>query len=170
MNKVWLRDYTKSRGLRIIPSPIVVKIKLSGAMYMKKMLLISLFSLFLAACADKEQYEEVVLEEMKKEQDVKDYKIDPEYMAKCVIDTTYQRMPGLFAFDPDRLQAYRNYAKMLKMSLSKDPQKTLAELRKDFGSPEELSKAHSVYTESIMDCYTAILHESDPGEGDKLPG
>jgi hypothetical protein len=128
---------------------------------MKKMLLILLMPLFVVACADKNQYEEVVLEEMKKEQDVKDYKIDPAHMAKCVIDTTYQRMPGLFAFDPDRLAAYRNYAKMLKMSMAKDPQKTLDELRKDFGSPDELAKAHSVYTESIMDCYTAILHEHE---------
>ncbi len=143
---------------------------LSGVMYMKKKLLVLLFPLLLAACADKQQYEEVVLEEMKKEQDVKDYKIDPAYMAKCVIDTTYQRMPGFFAFDPDRLQAYRNYSKMLKMSLAKDPQKTLAELRKDFGSPQELAKAHSVYTESIMDCYTAILHEKDPEEQAKTPG
>ncbi len=134
---------------------------------MKIKLLTLLLSLFLVACADKRQYEEVVLEEMKKEQDVKDYKIDPAHMAKCVIDTTYQRMPGLFAFDPDRLQAYRNYAKMLKMSLAKDPQKTLEELRKDFGSPQELANAHSVYTESIMDCYTAILHESDSEDKSK---
>ena len=62
----------------------MVIIKLSGAKYMKKMLLILLLPLFLASCADKAQYEEVVLEEMKKEQDVKDYKIDPAYMAKCV--------------------------------------------------------------------------------------
>jgi len=142
-----------------------------GVVYMKiKLLFLLLLPFFLAACADKQEYEKVVLEEMKKEQDVKDYKIDPAYMAKCVIDTTYQRMPGFFAFDPDRMQAYRNYAKMLKMSLSKDPKKTLEELRKDFGSPEELSKAHSVYTESIMDCYTAILHESDTEENPKTAG
>ncbi|WP_411727360.1 hypothetical protein [Methyloglobulus sp.] len=131
---------------------------------MKKQLLIFLLPLFLVACVDKDQYEQVVLEEMKKEQDVKDYKIDPAYMAKCVIDTTYKRMPGFFAFDPDRMAAYHNYAKMLKMSMTKDPQKTLDELRKDFGSPQELAKAHSVYTESMMDCYTAILHEGDAEE------
>ncbi len=134
---------------------------------MKIKLLILLLSLFLVACADKQQYEEVVLEEMKKEQDVKDYKIDPSHMAKCVIDTTYQRMPGFFAFDSERLQAYRNYTKMLKMSLSKDPQKTLEELRKEFGSPQELAKAHSVYTESLMDCYTAIMHETDSEDKSK---
>lgn len=131
---------------------------------MKKKLLIILLPLFLVACADKEHYEQVVLEEMEKEQDVKDYKIDPKYMAKCVIDTTYLKMPGFFVFDPNRLTAYRNYAKMLTMAKAEDPKKTLEELRKEFGSPEELSKAHTNYTESIMDCYTAILHEGDSGE------
>jgi hypothetical protein len=116
------------------------------------------------ACADKEHYEQVVLEEMKKEQDVKDYKIDPKYMAKCVIDTTYQRMPGFFALDPDRLQAYRSYAKMLMVTTQKDPKKAFDDLKKEFGSSEEIAKAHSLYTESVMDCYTAILHDLDPEE------
>ena len=97
---------------------------------MNKKLLILLLPLFVVACADKEHYEQVVLEEMKKEQDVKDYKIDPAYMAKCVIDTTYQRMPGFFALDPDRLQAYRSYTKMLTVTTLKDPKKRLMNLRK----------------------------------------
>ena len=59
---------------------------------------------------------------------------------------------------------------MLKLSLANDPKKTLEELRKDFGSPEELSEAHSVYTESVMDCYTAILHETDTEEKPKTAG
>jgi hypothetical protein len=128
---------------------------------MKKLLLILLLPLFVVACADKQQYEKAVLEEMEKEQEIKEYKIEPSHMAKCVIDTTYLKMPGLFVFDPDRLQAYRNYAKMLTLNKSKDPKKTFEELRKDFGSPEALAKARTNYTESIMDCYTAIMHEQD---------
>jgi hypothetical protein len=148
----------KVSEMRIMKPYLVVKIS-SGAMYMNKKLLILLLPLFIVACADKEHYEQVVLEEMKKEQDVKDYKIDPAYMAKCVIDTTYQRMPGFFALDPDRLQAYRSYAKMLTVTSVKDPKKAFDDLKKEFGSSQELAKAHSLYTESIMDCYTAILHE-----------
>ncbi len=141
-----------------------MRVNQDGICNMKKKLFILLLSLFVVACADKDHYEQIVLEEMKKEQDVKDYKIDPAYMAKCVIDTTYQRMPGLFAFDPDRMQAYRSYAKMLTVTTVKDPQKALEELKKEFGSSQELAKAHSQYTESVMDCYTAILHEHEPDE------
>ena len=115
--------------------------------------------LFLLGCSDKLKYEQAVLEDMQKDKDVLDYKIEPEHMAKCVIDTTYGKMPGFFPFDPNRLTAYRNYTKMLTLSKSSDPKKTLEELRKDFGSPQELAKAHSIYTESLMDCMSAIVQE-----------
>jgi len=128
---------------------------------MKKLLLISLSALLLPACADKNQYEQAVLEQMQKEQDIKDYKITPEYMTKCVVETTSQKMPGLFPFDPKRLTAYRNYTKMLMLSKSSDPKKTLEELRTDFGSAKDLAEAHTNYTESLMECYSAVISESE---------
>ena len=128
---------------------------------MKKLLLISLSALLLPACADKNQYEQAVLEQMQKEQDIKDYKITPEYMAKCVVDTTSQNMPGIFAFDPARMTAYRNYAKMLTLSKSEDPKIMLETLRNDFGSAKALGDAHNNYTESLMECYSAMISESE---------
>ena len=137
------------------------KSSINGKSPMKKLLLISLSSLLLPACADKNQYEQAVLEQMKKEQDIKDYKIAPEYMTKCIVDTTSQNMPGVFVFDPKRLMAYRNYTKMLTLTDSPDPKKTLEELRNDFGSAKELADAHTNYTESIMECYSAVISESE---------
>jgi hypothetical protein len=128
---------------------------------MKKLLLISLSVLLLPACADKKQYEQAVLEQMRKEQDLKDYKITPEYMAKCVVDTTAQNMPGVFPLDPNRMTAYRNYAKMLTLTSSADPKKAMEELRSDFGSAQALSDAHNNYTESLMECYSAVISESE---------
>ena len=128
---------------------------------MNKLLLIALSALLVSACADKKQYEQAVLEQMQKEQDIKDYKIAPELMTKCVVDTTSAKMPGAFGLDPKRLTAYRNYAKMLNLTNSEDPKKTLEELRHDFGTPKELSEAHANYTESLMNCYTAILAETE---------
>lgn len=128
---------------------------------MKKLLLISLSALLLPACADKNQYEQAVLEQMQKEQDVKDYKIPPEEMTKCVVDMTSDNMPGIFAFDPKRMTAYRNYTKMLTLSKAEDPKKTLEELRNDFGSAKDLADAHTNYTESLMDCLSVILIKSE---------
>ena len=134
---------------------------------MKKLLLISLSALLLPACADKNQYEQAVLEQMKKEQDIKDYKITPEYMTKCVVETTSQNMPGIFALDPKRLMAYRNYTKMLTLTKSADPKKTLEELRTDFGSAKDLAEAHTNYTESLMECYSAVISESEEAAKEK---
>ena len=134
---------------------------------MKKLLLISLSALLLPACADKKQYEQAVLEQMQKEQDLKDYKITPEYMTKCVVDTTAQNMPGIFPLDPNRLTAYRNYTKMLALTKSADPKKTLEELRNDFGSAQALSDAHNNYTESLVECYSAVISESEESVKEK---
>lgn len=128
---------------------------------MKKLLLISLSALLLPACADKNQYEQTVLEQMQLEKDVKDYNLSPERMAKCVVETSSSHMPGIFALDPKRLTAYRNYTKMLTLSSSKDPKKTLEELRTAFGSPKDLAEAHANYTESMMDCFSVVINESE---------
>lgn len=136
---------------------------------MKKILLIAISALLVTACAEKGEYEDAVLEEMKKEQDVKDYKIDPEKMAQCVVDTTTKNMPGYFEFDPDRRTAYKNYTKMLTLMKASDPKKTLEELRHDFGSPKALADAHNNLTESMMNCYSAIMVQSEPDAKDNEP-
>ncbi len=128
---------------------------------MKKLLLISLSALLLPACADKNQFEQTVLEQMQLEKDIKDYKLSPERMAKCVIDTVSNNMPGVFALDPKRLTAYRNYTKWLTLSSSKDPKKTIEELNADFGSAKEFAEARTNYTESQMDCLSALIGESE---------
>lgn len=128
---------------------------------MKKLLLISLFALLLPACADKNQFEQTVLEQMQLEKDIKDYKLSPERMAKCIVDTASNNMPGIFALDPKRLMAYRNYTKWLTLSSSKDPKKTIEELNADFGSPKEFAEARTNYTESQMDCLSALIGESE---------
>lgn len=134
---------------------------------MKKLLLISLSALLLPACADKNQYEQAVLEQMQKEQDIKDYKITPEYMTKCVVEKTAENMPGVFPLDPARMTAYRNYAKMLTLDKSTDPKKTLDELRTEFGSPKGLAEAHNNYTESLVECYSVVISKSEDAAKEK---
>ena len=137
---------------------------------MKKKLLILLCALSLVACADKNQYEQAVLEQMQKEQDVKDYKIPPEDMMKCVVAQTSEKMPGVFAFDPTRLTAYRNYAKMLALTTPKDPKSTvdqkavMEQLKTDFGSPQAFTEAHNNYMESVVECYSVVISKSEDAE------
>ena len=142
-------------------------------LYMKKQLLIALSVLLLPACADKEQYQQAVVEQiqkdqqLQKEQHVKDYAMEPGHLAKCVVDTSSKNMPGIFPLDPARLTAYRNYTKMLTLSKSADPKKTLEELRTDFGSAKALAEANANFTESMLDCYAALVSETEEDIKDK---
>ncbi len=115
----------------------------------------------LSACAEKEQYEQAVFARMQNEQDLKDYKIDPEKITKCIVDTSSKNMPGSFPLATERLAAYLNYAKMLNLNSAEDKQKTLEELGVLFGSPKELANAHSNYTESVMNCIATVTSQSN---------
>ncbi len=134
---------------------------------MKKILLICASALFLTACADKEAYEQAVLEEMKVDKDLADYKITPEKMTECVVKMSSENMPGSFSLDPVRLTAYQNYTKMLSMRTVEDKSGMLEELRTIFGSPAELVAARSNYTTSVMDCMATILMGSESAEKEK---
>jgi hypothetical protein len=123
---------------------------------MKKILVI-LIVMLMFGCAEKTEYEQAVLEEVTREKDIKDYKIQPEKMVECVVATSSKDMPGLIPIDPQRRQAYVNYTKMLKLNTSGDPKKTLEDLRNDFGSPKALAEAHANYAESVVECLSGLV-------------
>lgn len=124
-------------------------------------ILAGLAMLTLVGCAEKQEYEQAVLEQMKVEKDLKDYNIEPEKMTECVVATSSKKMPGLFVLDPERLTAYKNYAKMIELNKSSDPKKTLDELRTSFGSPRGLADAHSNYTESVVECVSGLVTSTE---------
>lgn len=133
---------------------------------MKKIILL-LSVLLLTACADKEQYQQAVLAKMEKEQDVKDYKIDPKDMTQCVIQQTEQTMPGVFRFAPERLMAYRNYARMLNVETTNDPKAELAQLSQEFGSAQALAKARSDYNNAVVECLSTTVTNTEEKDQDK---
>ncbi|MCK9607692.1 MAG: hypothetical protein M0R33_14720 [Methylomonas sp.] len=126
---------------------------------MKKVRLVSVImvTMILAGCSEKTQYEQAVLQQMQQDKDIKDYHIAPEKMVQCVVMTSSKDMPGMIPIDPMRKQAYKNYTRMLTLTESEDPKKTLEELRKDFGSPKALAEAHANYAESVVECMSGLV-------------
>lgn len=127
-----------------------------------KKIVIGFVLMLLAGCAEKQQYEAAVLEQMKQDKDIKDYKLEVDTMTECVVTESSKKMPGLFAFDPEKLTAYKNYTKMLEMNKSQDIKKALEELREQFGSAKNLAEAHASYTESVMYCIAGLLTSTEP--------
>jgi hypothetical protein len=137
---------------------------------MKKILLLSLTALLLTGCSDKKNYTAAVLAEIERDQkteSAKDYKVPADKMADCIVEASSKNMDGIFAFDPARLTAYRNYTKMLTLTQSTDPKKTLDELRDEFGSAKKLMEARSNYTESELECLTLFVANTDTEEAAK---
>jgi hypothetical protein len=128
---------------------------------MKKLLFLCGAVLFLSGCQERTAYEQAVMEQIKNEQDVKDYKLDPEVITRCIVDLSSANMDGIFNYDPRRLEAYRSYAKMLTLKDSKNPQQVMQELRTEFGSPKGLAEAHRNYTESTMNCFASLIMSSE---------
>lgn len=135
----------------------------------KKLLFIALTTLCLSACSEKAAFKEAVRAKMQDDSDIKDYKIDPERMADCVVDTASQNMPGIFGGDPERLKAYVAYTKMLNLPKAAEPQKSLEELRNDFGSAKGLAEANRNFSESLLMCQTALANEGEEAETAKQP-
>ncbi len=128
-------------------------------MKMKKILLVGLAALTLSGCADQNLYKEAIIGRIDQDPDIKDYKIDPDDMASCVVDKSSKKMPGLFAFDPDRMMAYRNYAKLLTVKGAEDPEKAMQEVKTSFGSAKAVSEAHTNYTNSFMMCIEVLVQK-----------
>ena len=154
-----------NRELNEIP---VQKIIINGHP-MKKTLFIALTLPLLAGCQDKTQYEQTVLEQMQQEQDITDYKLDPERMTSCVVELSSKNMPGVFTYDPKRLETFRSYSKMLTLKTAEHPEQVMAELRTEFGSAKGLADAHRNYTESVMNCLSALIMESEEQNKPKEP-
>lgn len=135
----------------------------------KSLFLALLTTTFLSACSDKNAFEQAVLAKMQDDTDIKDYKIDPERLTKCVVEGVSQNMPGIFIGDPARLQAYKSYTKMLTIKSSPDPQKTLAELRTEFGSAKGLADANRNFSEATLVCEMALTNETESKSEEKAP-
>jgi hypothetical protein len=129
---------------------------------MKKVLIL-IAAVMVVGCAEKAEYEQAVLQQVKKDNDIKDYNIEPKIMVDCVVQTSSKNMSGLLPFDPARRQAYKNYSKMLRLNESEDPQKTMTELREAFGSPKALAEAHANFAESVLECMFGVVTNKEEG-------
>jgi len=73
---------------------------------MKQFALVFVCALLLTGCTDeKNQYQEHVLKLMKTDQDLIDYKLDPEEITGCVVDMSGKNMIGFVSWDPRRAQS-----------------------------------------------------------------
>lgn len=128
-----------------------------------KQLLIIIFTLLLTGCfEEKQQFQQAVLTELKADQDIKDYSLDPDEMSQCVFDTASGNMPGVFSFEPQRQPIYAGYTKLIELKTAENPEATLKELQDIFGPGDAVAKAQRNYSESVFQCFQNLVSKTDP--------
>lgn len=127
---------------------------------MKKILIISLSVLALAACSEKEEYEQAVLEQISNDADIKSYHLDPETITECIVELSSKKMDGFAPFEPMRKAAYKGYTKMIAIKTSENPEEVLNDLRASFGSARGLADAHRNYSESYLECISTMTNRA----------
>lgn len=125
---------------------------------MKKLLLISLSALTLAACSEQDAYHQAVLEQISNDPDIKSYHLDPITVTECIVDVSSKKMPGIAPFEPRRKTAYLGYTKMISLKTAEKPADVLKELQGYFGSPQGLADAHMNYSESYLECLSTVTN------------
>lgn len=135
---------------------------------MKNLLLTLLAATALTACGGegKKSLEQALLDKMKSDTDVSDYKLDPQQMADCMLDKITDSLP-LSATGPSRSDFFDTYAKFLTVSSPVDAQKSIDDAAKVFGSPQEARKAALSIAEHEMDCISTLVSMQEPSEREK---
>lgn len=139
---------------------------------MKKSLLVLTVLLTLAACGHNEKLslEEALLASLKNDQDLKDYKLDPQEVADCTLDAISDSLP-VMPTDPRRAQYFEAYAQFLSSPTSPEEAHRMIEGQKQlFGSVQAARQAALSVTDHIMTCMGLLIAARTPEDkGESAP-
>lgn len=121
----------------------------------------------LAGCSSKEKttLKEALLAKFKDDSDLKDYKLDPETIADCVLGEISSGLPG-FAGDPRREQYFEAYTRFANAKSPADAEKAVADYQQLFGSVKDARRAALSVTDHVMTCMgkAVAMTGDDAGE------
>jgi hypothetical protein len=133
---------------------------------MKKLLIATVAVFALAACSTKEQtgLRETLIAKFKDDQDLKDYKLDPESVADCVVDEIAGSLPG-FAGDPRRDRFFEAYVHFVGAKSPADADKAVTDYQELFGSAQKARQAATSVADHVMTCMGKAIESAGPQEG-----
>lgn len=132
---------------------------------MKKLLFAMLAASALTGCGRQEKLtlEQALLAKMEADSDLKDYKIDPQEMAACVLNEIADSLP-VMAVDTRRGAYYDAYAKFLTITTPQEAKKAIDEATPLFGTPQDARKAAFSITDHVMTCMGQFTDRTAPPE------
>ncbi len=131
---------------------------------MKKIIVLISTILLLAGCSkERAEYEELLLERFSKDQDVIDYKLDPEDLTNCVVDQVAGDIPG-FSGSPVYESYFRGYKLLLRPKDPTEIPERMREAEEIFGSKLAMSKARLQITNHTMFCMPQVREKKERSE------
>ena len=135
---------------------------------MKKILFLLAAAILLSGCEGKEKDELVGQLRLKfeKDSDLKDYKISPEDMSKCVAGKILKEIPG-FPGSPNRKRFIAAYTKLVRVDPTEDFRPALEETKEVFGSEVKAHEAAGTITMSSFSCIGDMINQQPLQDGQR---
>lgn len=128
---------------------------------MSKRTFLVLLVLLLSACEPSQQQlglREAVLAKLKDDPDLKDYKLEPESVADCVVKAISDEAPGITG-DPRRDLYFQAYSQLIGVKNPAEAEKAVEKYKDVFGSPQGAREAALKVTDHIMSCMGEAIEE-----------
>jgi hypothetical protein len=133
---------------------------------MKKIIVLLSVALLLVACGkEQSEYEELLAKEFSKDQDVIDYKLDPETLAECVSDQIAGDVPA-FSGSPAFESHFKGYKLFLRPEDPSEIPKRMKQTEDIFGSKKEANNARMQVISHTMFCLPQVREKQE--RSDKL--
>ena len=130
---------------------------------MKQLLILIMTAALLAACASKErnEFEEKLAARLALDPDLKDYNLDPNEVASCVVSEIAKTLPG-FRGTPARKPYWEAYAAFESARNTDEALSTVKKYKDVFGSEQKASAAAMEVTQYIMYCMGQLIETAHP--------
>ncbi len=130
---------------------------------MKKLLILILSSLLLAGCASTErgEFEEKLAARLATDPDLKDYNLNANEIAECVVSEIAKTLPG-FRGTPARKPYWEAYAAFESARNTDEALSTVKKYKDVFGSEQKASAAAMEVTQYIMFCMGKLIETAHP--------
>ncbi len=131
---------------------------------MKKIIVLLSVAILLVACGkEQSEYEELLAKEFSKDQDVIDYKLDPEVLAECVSDQLAGDTPA-FTGSPVFENYYKGYKLFLRPEHPSEIPKRIKQAEEIFGTKQATNEARLKVTSHTLYCLPQVREKQDRSE------
>jgi hypothetical protein len=132
---------------------------------MKKIVFLLFTAVFLIACTqskEKTGLREALIEKLKDDQDLKDYKLDSGDMADCIVSEITDGAPGIPG-DPRRTRYLEAYTKFVSARSPADAEQAIKDYQDLFDGPKGTHAAVAKISDYEMSCMGGFIeHRAEP--------